>query len=670
MKQIFKDFILKYVGYGESYIFAQNIYEKLKNISVYFKKYKKKCINSLDIFIRILVLYKENSTSECNESEIKTLARRIAVPITNKNTPLVSIIIPNKDGLKYLKVLISSLKMNTIYRNYEVIIVNNKSSNKLQKYFKKVNFNNLKCVYSYENLDFFDSINLGVQNSKGEYLVFLDNRTIPLYGWLSEMVRTFENQSNCGIVGSKLMYNCIGKRCIQYEGIKFNTYKEDINSYNLENYTSYSHDNYDEYEKEVPAINSYCMFTNREIFKQVNGFDTRLYFEKEDINYCLKVQAINKKVFISKKSLVLCKGFLTEIKTNNNELKMKNNDKYIYAKDLGKQLRQDIWEEKLNGKEFFWTESTLNIGFLVTEYSPYTTAGDLFSANGLGEELEKIFGYKTFYFPRMPIYEWDKIPQSIDVIISMRHDFDIRISDISSRTLKLAWIRGSIKDWLNKPWIYNYDGIITSSNIALKEARKVVGDDKCWGVVPLAVPPDTLKEKIDIERDIDISFVGNIFEVPRDIVRNLNLDKGFNFHFYGRLEGGMNHPWELYHKGVVKHKDLYKIYSRSKIVIEDTASFNKGTVNLRVFEAAACGALVIANETPGIEELFGENIIIYKNKEDLTQKIQYYLENEEERVKQAEKVREIVVNNHTFNHRAKEFKDIIDSVVLNEKKTI
>lgn len=683
LKSNVKRLILSRVGYGKAYIFAQKVYQCFKQVSNK-KAYKKKLGKLYDkITMRINPNYGlKTATNYCDESEIRALARRVATEIVEEQLTLVSIIIPNKNGIHYLKSLLPALKANTPYKAYEVIVVDNNSTDGSQKYIKSLGWSNLRLIESSKNLNFSESINLGAKYAKGEFLVFLNNDTIPLYGWLDELVKTIKNNPGCGVVGARLIYNKLDSKSkkgelmypgcsIQHDGIKFRVSKESIIPYNLGKYKNPLIDSYDKKsEVEIPAVSAACMLTDKETFNKVDGFDANYYFGKEDVDYCLKVRKLKKKVLINRKSLLFHKEFSTQIKTSlSKRKKWRIHNEIIFKNKWEDYLHKKIWEELIFNKDRFWTENPLHIGFLVTEYSPHTTVGDLFSAKGLGEELKKRFGYKVSYFPRRPICEWKKIPESVDIVISMLEDFDIRKCDISPRTFKLAWIRGHIDEWLSRPWIHSYDGIIVTSKIAEEKVKKTAGEEKCWGIVPLGVPSYFISKDSEVERDIDVCFVGNIFDVPRDVVKCLDLTKNFNFHFYGKLEADSNHPWRPYHMGTVNHKDLPEVYQRSKIVIEDTAPFNKGTVNLRVYEAAASGALVIANETPGIEEVFGDSIEIYKDKEDLTKKIEYYLKNEGERKKKADKAKEIVINNHTFSQRAKEFRNILFKCFsLQEKK--
>lgn len=66
-----------------------------------------------------------------------------------QGNPLVSIIIPSKDNFKILRQCVYSIKNNTKYNNYEIIIVDNGSSDENKRLYQELAENN-NCIYYYE----------------------------------------------------------------------------------------------------------------------------------------------------------------------------------------------------------------------------------------------------------------------------------------------------------------------------------------------------------------------------------------------------------------------------------------------------------------------------------------------------------------------------------------
>lgn len=300
------------------------------------------------------------------------------------------------------------------------------------------------------------------------------------------------------------------------------------------------------------------------------------------------------------------------------------------------------------------------ICFLVSE-GDKTVNGDFFSAKALGDALKRKYGYIPIFLSKERKYKWNQIPRDADIVISMLHDTNLKYINIPVNAKKIAWIRSYGDEWINNPSIMLYDGILTSSkHWAIKVENNAELKNKFWGIIPLAFSGQNLIVPNDIERDIDVCFVGNIFEYERQITRDLDLNQGFNFHFYGKLVTDNKHPWRRFHKGVLDHSKIFDIYRRSKIVIEDNTPMTSNTINLRTYEAAGCGSLIITNESEAIRELLGNNVVFYRDKTDLSNKIKFYLENPELRIKIANKAKEIIQENHTFSHRAEEVHKIIN----------
>lgn len=120
--------------------------------------------------------------------------------------PLVSIIIVNFNGSKFVKTCVDSvLKSN--YPNFEIVIVDNASTDGsyetlLEKFgnVRKVTF-----VHNAQNLGFAEGNNVGYENSKGEVVVFLNADTEVESTWLNELTRALASGRRVGGVQSKLM---------------------------------------------------------------------------------------------------------------------------------------------------------------------------------------------------------------------------------------------------------------------------------------------------------------------------------------------------------------------------------------------------------------------------------------------------------------------------------
>jgi len=111
--------------------------------------------------------------------------------------------------------------------------------------------------------------------------------------------------------------------------------------------------------------------------------------------------------------------------------------------------------------------------------------------------------------------------------------------------------------------------------------------------------------------------------------------------------------------GTIRGHDLNRIYARSKIAIGDTLSINFDYpyyTSDRLFESTGRGGFTIYPAIKGLDQYFNEDEIVwYKHGDlnDLKQKIDYYLEHEEEREAIRERGHERTKKEHTYVHRWK-----------------
>lgn len=124
--------------------------------------------------------------------------------MAGEKKPLVSVVIPNYNGKKFLSECFSALsKIDFPKDKYEVILVDNNSTDLSVKYTKE-NFPNVKIVESVTNLGFAGGCNLGVKNSLGKYVALLNNDTHVDVGWLKYLVKTIQSDKKIAVVNSKL----------------------------------------------------------------------------------------------------------------------------------------------------------------------------------------------------------------------------------------------------------------------------------------------------------------------------------------------------------------------------------------------------------------------------------------------------------------------------------
>lgn len=209
--------------------------------------------------------------------------------------PLVSIIIPNKDHVMDLKKCLASIERCS-YKNYEVIIVENNSEEKdTFAYYSSIDGKDgkIKVVYWEKEFNYSAINNYGVEQAKGEYLLFLNNDTEIINEACIEEMLGFCMREDVGVVGARLYFE---DGTIQHAGVVvglggiaghifLNTPRNQV-GYFARIIT----------QQDYSAVTAACMMVARNEFEQVGGFDTKLQVAFNDIDLCLKIREFGKLV--------------------------------------------------------------------------------------------------------------------------------------------------------------------------------------------------------------------------------------------------------------------------------------------------------------------------------------------------------------------------------------
>lgn len=125
-----------------------------------------------------------------------------------EGTPLISIIIPNKDERESLKKCIDSIEKKSTYENYEILIVeNNSTSKEIFEYYKELSDNpKIRLLKWKEGFNYSAINNFAAKKAKGEYLLFLNNdMEVIASDWMEELLGHCQREGT-GAVGARLYY--------------------------------------------------------------------------------------------------------------------------------------------------------------------------------------------------------------------------------------------------------------------------------------------------------------------------------------------------------------------------------------------------------------------------------------------------------------------------------
>ncbi|MCC6977466.1 MAG: glycosyltransferase family 2 protein [Candidatus Melainabacteria bacterium] len=117
--------------------------------------------------------------------------------------PLISVVIPNWNGKKFLAGCLDSLKAQT-YEPIEVVIVDNGSKDGSVEYLQE-NYPEVKLVTFPVNTGFSPAVNAGIKASTGEMVALLNNDTVVDPNWMSELIKAMNEHPEAGSAGCKML---------------------------------------------------------------------------------------------------------------------------------------------------------------------------------------------------------------------------------------------------------------------------------------------------------------------------------------------------------------------------------------------------------------------------------------------------------------------------------
>ena len=596
-----------------------------------------------------------------------------ALDCNNERYPiLVSIILINNNKIKEM---LPSLIKHSSSIAYELIIANNSAkksiANYLEQHDKHFSFKIL------ENSSFrthAEASNLAVKASQGKYIVFIKPDIKPSKDWLHHLLATASSVKNIGMVGSRLVYPCSTKAVLKYmlregncvvyhTGIAFRSESGVFTPYHIGQGKSID-DKTTLTSQQRSTLSASCLLLLRSVYIESGGMDESFQLYNDDIDLGLRLLTLGYKNYYNADSiLVYHQKFFPLREKIARKSRKKQADNTILQKKWFLTLKKSYWSEKIYNNLPLFSETALTIAIAVTDHGEKVTAGDYFTAQELATALEA-YGWKIVYLSRKK-KEWYTLSEDIDIVLSLLDSYDLnKIPKRKKSLITIAWARNWFDLWCNMPCFNDYSIVFASSQIACDYIQQ--HSKQSPFILPLATNPERFsKPPTCTEANFfksDIAFTGSYWDYPRDIMSFLSqksLNK-YSFSVYG-VNWDKFKPFKPHDKGFINYADIPCVYHNTKIIIDDANHVTKpyGSVNSRVFDAIISGALIITNGTQGAKEQFYGKLPCYKTKEELDQLLEFYLKNEKERATKVKSLQQIIINKHTYVHRAKTLRNIL-----------
>ena len=202
----------------------------------------------------------------------------------------VALVIPTFNRLDLTRQCLASLQQYQGTVAFAIVVVDNGSTDGTVEFLKDQERQGwLRAILNRENLGFAKACNLGVRQTRGEFILFLNNDTQVGPGWLDALVNTATADANVGAVGSKLLFP---DGTVQHAGVAI------LDDRKLPDPLVARHIHYrspgDAPEANQPrtyqALTAACLLVRRRAFEEAGGFDEAFWNGYEDVDLCFKLR--------------------------------------------------------------------------------------------------------------------------------------------------------------------------------------------------------------------------------------------------------------------------------------------------------------------------------------------------------------------------------------------
>jgi GT2 family glycosyltransferase/predicted O-methyltransferase YrrM len=220
--------------------------------------------------------------------EVSQLPGYFRARYAHNGDPRISIVIPSKNNGEVLKRCVESIRGKSAYRNFEVVLIDNGSTHAhtLQLFAEMARLPDVKVIRHDVPFNYSEINNVGVRESTGDFLVFLNDDTeVITETWLPDMLG-YAQLDHVGAVGAKLIYP--GGRQVQHAGI-VNLADGPNHAFLLQDADSPGYFARNLLEYNWIAVTGACLMLSREKFDRIGGFDEAFPVAYNDVDLCFRL---------------------------------------------------------------------------------------------------------------------------------------------------------------------------------------------------------------------------------------------------------------------------------------------------------------------------------------------------------------------------------------------
>ena len=603
--------------------------------------------------------------SPAAEAALVAALRANLSPATVRGGRLISIVILNRDGRQHLERCLRALAATT-YRDIEVIVVDNGSTDGSAEVAERFDgWFPLRVVRNAVNRSFAEANDQGVSAAEGELICFLNNDADPITGeWLGYLAETLD-RNDAVAVGARLIYPVHrgGRRAgrkhadltLQHGGVDFirelpipmpramGAGGDPLSAAAVE-------------VAERPALTGACLLVRRDAFLAVGGFAREYDYGLEDVDLCLRLRAAGGRLMYDGRAALWHHESATRAGDQSGYQARVARNRDVFVDRWGPRLFRDCLLGALDGNRR-WSDAPFHVAITLTSLDPDAGYGDWYTGHELGDALAAL-GWQVSYLARKDD-GWYHPDRSVEAVIALIDTCDVR--RLPRRLVSMAWIRNWPERWLERAWFDEFDIVFGSSDriVAMVRERSA----KTATLLPIATNPDRFgAPAADPEQSCDVLFTGNYWGQWRDVVDALPAlaERGISVRVHGRGWHDVSAMAAL-DRGFLVYDDIPSAYAAARIVVDDAAISTKdcGSVNSRVFDALAAGAVVVTNGEVGVHDLFDASFPTWSDASSLVDLVEGILRDPTPAEDRARTLRTLVLAHHTYAIRAQTVRDTL-----------
>lgn len=254
----------------------------------------------------------------------------------------VSVIIINYNTLELTENTINSVLEKTQCIEYEIILVDNMSTDGSIEYFEEKYKEKITFLKNKENLGFGRANNKGIEIAKGKYIFLLNSDTLLINNAIKILFEYMERNLNVGVCGGNLYdielspVHSFKKELITLIN-EFDFFKNKIARVVLKKRLDF---NYKDIPLEVGYITGADMFIRKKVLEQSGSFDDDffMYFEETELTY--RIKKLGYKVMsVPEAKIIHLEGKSSIFKEKKIKMSFESKYKYFYKTQGEKEIR-------------------------------------------------------------------------------------------------------------------------------------------------------------------------------------------------------------------------------------------------------------------------------------------------------------------------------------------